>query len=216
MQNQFINFGAPRNKVILNPYDPDPDYEKVMPNFTENSFLFYGRFVDKKAPYYLILAIKIVAQKYPNVILYMGGDGPLLNTCKNLSNLYNLENHIKFLGVLKRERIIELYKKCIAYVQHSITTLDGDKEGTPLAILEALSVGIPVISTSHGGIKDIINKTNGFLIKEHDVEMMAENMISIIENKDRWTSDCLNRKNNGHQKKNKHINTLNRIIHSSL
>jgi glycosyltransferase involved in cell wall biosynthesis len=216
MRIQLINLGAPQDKLILNPYDPDPDYEKVIPNFNEESFLFYGRFVDKKAPYYLILALQIVIQKYPNVKLYMGGDGPLLNTCKNLSKHYNLEDHIIFSGVLKKERIIELYEKCLAFVQHSITPIDGDKEGTPVAILEALSVGVPVISTSHGGIKDIINQSNGFLVNEHDVKMMAKHMISIIENKDSWIADCINRKKSEHQKKDRHMNTLNNIINSSL
>jgi glycosyltransferase involved in cell wall biosynthesis len=69
-------------------------------------------------------------------------------------------------------------------VQHSVTALNGDQEGTPVAIMEASAAGLPVIATLHAGIPDvIIDGTTGFLVPEHDVDAMSEKMLSLLENK---------------------------------
>ena len=71
-----------------------------------------------------------------------------------------------------------------AYVQHSITALDGDMEGTPVTILEASAAGIPVISTRHAGIPDVIvDGETGLLVEEHDVEGMSKQMLMVLEDK---------------------------------
>ena len=69
-----------------------------------------------------------------------------------------------------------------AFVQHSIRAPSGDMEGTPNSILEACSACLPVISTRHAGIPDVIieNKT-GFLVEENDVEGMANHMITLAK-----------------------------------
>ena len=58
-----------------------------------------------------------------------------------------------------------------------------DSEGTPLAIMEAMGSGLPVISTKHGGIVDVItDNENGLLVNENDVETMSEKMLYLINN----------------------------------
>ena len=67
--------------------------------------------------------------------------------------------------------------KC--FVQHSIETTYGDREGIPVAIIEACSSRLPVISTKHTGIREVINHgENRFLVDENDIESMAEYMIA--------------------------------------
>ncbi len=70
----------------------------------------------------------------------------------------------------------------MAFVQHSITAPNGDMEGTPVSIMEASSSGLPIISTKHGGIKELVvhNKT-GFLVDEKDEEGMAAYMLKICD-----------------------------------
>jgi len=115
----------------------------------------------------------------------MGGDGILLNTCKNLVRYYKLENHVEFFGVITPEKYRNLLSESLAFVQHSITALDGDMEGTPLAILEASAAGLPVLATFHAGIQDVVvHGETGLLSEEHDVETMAEHMLSILKDMD--------------------------------
>lgn len=77
-----------------------------------------------------------------------------------------------------------MHNKSIAFIQHSITAENGDKEGTPVGIMEAAASGLPVISTYHAGIPDvIIDKQTGLLCGEHDVASMTNNILWVLENK---------------------------------
>lgn len=182
MVDKLIDLGCNPNKIVYTPCAPENSFFDIKPEYTENSFLFVGRFVDKKAPYYTILAFKKVLEKYPNAKLYMAGEGPLLNTCINLSNYLKINQQILFLGKCTHKELMSYYTKVKGYVQHSITSSNGDMEGTPVAILEASAAALPVVSTLHAGIPDvIINKETGLLVHEHDVDGMAQNMIHLLE-----------------------------------
>src|SRR4030095_662225 len=68
-------------------------------------------------------------------------------------------------------------------VQHSVVAPSGDCEGTPVSILEAGATGLPVVSTRHAGIPDVvIEGDTGFLVDEGDVAGMARHMIQIARN----------------------------------
>lgn len=182
MEEMLLNIGCPRNKLVYNVYGPQTEFETVVPTFDKKQFIGIGRFTDKKAPYYTILAFKKVVHKHPDAQLLLAGDGALLNSCLNLIKYYKLEANIKLLGVIKPEEYRGLIKNSRAFVQHSITALNGDMEGTPLAILEASAAGIPVISTLHAGIPDVVkHEKTGLLSSEHDVETMAIHMEQLLD-----------------------------------
>ncbi|MFN7044603.1 MAG: glycosyltransferase [Flavobacterium sp.] len=185
MEKDLRNLGCPLEKLIYNVYGPDLIFQNTNAIFKTNQFIAIGRFVNKKAPYYTILAFEKVVKKFPDSNLIIGGNGELYETCVNLVKYLKIEDNVSFPGVLSREEFKENLQNSLAFVQHSITAQSGDKEGTPVAILEACSAGIPVVSTLHAGIPDvIIEGETGFLVEEHDVEMMAEKMITLIENKE--------------------------------
>jgi glycosyltransferase involved in cell wall biosynthesis len=182
MLEMVIEMGCSKDKVVLNTYGPQSGFVKIKPEFIKKQFIGIGRFTDKKAPYYTILAFKKVVVHYPDVKLLLAGDGVLLNTCKNLVNYLGLEKNICFLGVITPEEYQDILKESLAFVQHSITADNGDMEGTPLAVLEASAAGLPVISTLHAGIPDVIkHRETGLLCDEHDIEGMAENMMSLLK-----------------------------------
>jgi colanic acid/amylovoran biosynthesis glycosyltransferase len=184
MKYDLINLGCPPGKITLTYCGPDESFFKAKPHFQQRQFLSIGRFVDKKAPYFTIAAFKQVALRFPDARLIMIGDGILLNTCKNLSKLWSIEQNIDFMGVKTPTEIFNLFQDSLAFVQHSITADNGDSEGTPVAILDAQAAGLPVISTYHAGIKDVIvNNETGLLVEERDVDGMAKNMLRILEEK---------------------------------
>ena len=183
MEHMLIEMGCPREKLVYNVYGPQPEFLNVQPTFSKKQFIAIGRFTDKKAPYYTILAFKKALEMHVDAKLIMAGDGQLLNTCKNLVKHLDIEAQMEFPGVITPERYRELLAESIGFVQHSITTETGDMEGTPLAVLEASAAGIPVISTNHAGIPDvIINGETGLLCEEHDVNGMAQHMINLLDN----------------------------------
>lgn len=183
MEEMLLDLGCPREKIVYNVYGPQPEFLDVTPSFTKKQFIAIGRFTDKKAPYYTIIAFNKVVEKYPDTKLIMAGDGSLLNTCKNLVKYFGIETNVEFPGVITPAKYREFLSHSLGFVQHSITAQNGDMEGTPLAILEASGAGIPVISTKHAGIPDvIIDGKTGLLSEEHDVDGMAANMVSLLAN----------------------------------
>ncbi|TNJ45771.1 glycosyltransferase [Tamlana fucoidanivorans] len=182
MESRLLAMGCPKEKMVYNVYGPNRIFESVMPKFSKKQFLSVGRFTDKKAPYYSIMAFQKVLQKYPEATLLMAGNGVLLNVCKNLVKHLKLENNVFFLGIITPDKYVDLLSESLAFVQHSITADNGDMEGTPLSVLEASAAGLPVISTCHAGIPDVVeHEKTGLLCQEHDVDGMAENMLRVLE-----------------------------------
>jgi colanic acid/amylovoran biosynthesis glycosyltransferase len=219
MKIKLLELGCSESKLVYNPYGPDDAFYEICPSFNNKQFIGLGRFVDKKAPYYTILAFYKVLQKYPEARLVIGGDGPLKNTCMNLIRYLNIEDHVLLHGIIRPETFREYLKDSIAFVQHSITAEDGDMEGTPVGILEASSAGLPVISTFHAGIPDvIIHKKTGLLCKEHDVDGMAELMIQILDDRGLAISMGENGKKNirNNFSMEKHLGILSELIHLSI
>jgi glycosyltransferase involved in cell wall biosynthesis len=112
----------------------------------------------------------------------MAGQGVLQNMCKNLIRYLGLEHNVQLLDVITPQEVAQLMQESYCFVQHSITSENGDQEGTPLAVLESALSGLPVVSTYHAGIPDVIeHEKTGLLCDEHDVDKMAENLIRIFD-----------------------------------
>lgn len=185
MEDKFLSLGCPKDKLVYNVYGPNPTFLEIEINCESPLFIGLGRFVNKKAPYYTILAFSKVLDQYPYAKLVIGGAGELWETCQNLVRYLKIGNNVLLPGVLSRDEFIEYLKIATAFVQHSVTTISGDQEGTPVSILEASATGLPVISTIHAGIQDlIIDGETGFLVQEHDVKAMADKMIVLVENRE--------------------------------
>jgi glycosyltransferase involved in cell wall biosynthesis len=181
MQKQLIKLGCPTEKIVLNIYGPSKLFFTVKPTYNTQQFLSVGRFVDKKAPHLTLLAFRKVVDAFPHSKLLMIGDGPLFGACINIVHALDLSNNVVFLGPKSPDEICEYMKSSLAFVQHSMTANDGDSEGTPIAILEAQAAALPVVSTIHAGIPEVvINHETGLLVHEGDVFGMAMNMIKFI------------------------------------
>ena len=215
MVDDLVRLGCDRSKIVYTPCGPHSSFLGPSLSLDSQDFLSVGRFTDKKAPYYLILAFKKVLESYPESKFIIGGRGYLLNTCKNLVKALGIERNVTFPGVITREEFQEYISKSRAYVQHSVRADNGDKEGTPVAIMEASLSGLPVISTFHAGIPDVIlDGKSGLLIEEHDVDAMAEKMIKILEDKE--LAIQLGKNGQNHIKDNftleHHLEVLNTVI----
>lgn len=181
MAEQLVALGAPVDKIVVTPCAPSDNFFSIDVLQDRKTFISIGRFVEKKAPYYTVLAFQRVASRFPKARLVMIGDGPLLSSTRNVVRGLGLCDRVELMGVQPPEKVIELLTKCTGFIQHSITADDGDKEGTPVAVLEAGAAGLVVIATRHAGIKDVItHEETGLLCDEHDVDGMAENIARVL------------------------------------
>lgn len=182
--------GIPAGKIHLNRYGVDPGQFTPKDGLPDEPLFFgVGRFVDKKAPYLALLAFAEVRRKFPRARLVLGGDGPLLEATSNLRTGLGLTDAVELPGALSHGEVAGWMQRATAYVQHSLTPVHppdaGDSEGTPVAVLEAMLTGLPVVSTRHGGIDEVITDgETGLLVEERDVTGMARAMMSLCENRD--------------------------------
>jgi glycosyltransferase involved in cell wall biosynthesis len=183
MQAQLIKLGAPADKVHYNSCGVEPSvFKGANPLNNPPTFVAVGRFVDKKAPHLTLLAFQATLEKCPEARLVMIGDGPLWEACRQMTMSLGLSSAVELQGVRSQAEVATVMRQARAFVQHSITTHDGDSEGTPVAVLEAGASGLPVVSTRHAGIKDaVIHQKTGLLVEEGDIHTMAEHMIRLAK-----------------------------------
>lgn len=177
--------GCPTEKIVLNTYGVNDLFFKCSPAFKSNLFFAAGRFVEKKGPEFTIRSFQKIIANFPDASLYMAGDGPLLENCRQLVRTLSLEKNVFFPGVLKPEMVAGFMQKALAFVQHSIVSTSGDSEGTPVAIIEASAASLPIVSTYHAGIPDVVqNGITGFLVPEKDIDKMADTMMVLLRDKE--------------------------------
>src|SRR5690606_13773998 len=183
MCRQLIALGAPKDKVHYNSYGVDLKSFQCLPREKHRkTLLFVGRFVDKKAPHLVLLSFKKILEKHADAKLNMIGDGYLFNSCKSLARSLKIYDSVNFLGPLEHSNVIHHYLAANVFIQHSITAEDNDKEGTPNSILEAGASCLPVVSTRHAGITDvIIENETGLLVDEGDVDKMAYHVNTLFD-----------------------------------
>ncbi|MBN3582538.1 glycosyltransferase [Algoriphagus aestuarii] len=184
MKLDLLSLGAPEGKLVKMTYSPKHLFFEITPNYHSNQVLAIGRFVEKKAPYLTLLAFKKAKAICPELKLKFVGVGALLPVCQDLCKSLGIIE-VNFTGVLSPEEIAQEMSKSFCLIQHSKQASNGDKEGTPVAILEALAAGLPVISTLHAGIPEVVmDGVNGFLVEEGDINSMSQRLINIAHDRD--------------------------------
>lgn len=184
MKNQIEMLGCTANKIKLIPCYPDPKFFDIEYRPSQKNITFIGRFVEKKSPHLLVLAFTQVVAKFPEANLYLVGDGPLKPICEGIVSSLGIKN-VSFKGMLGHEEVRSILSETMVYAQHSVCASNGDREGTPVSVMESLSAGIPIVSTKHEGIMDIIDTSSvGLLVDENDVNQMAENICTLISDED--------------------------------
>ncbi|MCD8740868.1 glycosyltransferase [Mucilaginibacter roseus] len=181
MVEALKQLGAPANKITLASCGVDTQaFPQLDISSNGRNFISIGRFVEKKSPLSVVKAFKIVADEYKDATLNMVGNGPLFDETAAFIKHSGLEDQVILKGVLKPDAIKSLLKQSRCFVQHSVTAADGDKEGTPVSILEAGSSGLAIVSTLHAGIKEaVIHGKTGYLVPEHDIDSMGTYMVKI-------------------------------------
>lgn len=219
MLNDLIAMGCPKEKLIYNPCAPQDIFSTVAPKFSKPQFLAVGRFTEKKGPMYSIKAFKKVVEHHSEAELMMAGTGELLESCKTLVRDLDLQHRVRFLDIVTHQELLDYMKDALAFLQHSVTAQSGDKEGTPVAVLEASLAGLPVISTYHAGIPDVIvHEKTGLLVKEGDVDAMSKYMFKLLENPDfaKTLGQNGRKRIQEHFTLEKHIATLNTILKQAV
>ncbi|PZP54216.1 MAG: hypothetical protein DI586_10205 [Micavibrio aeruginosavorus] len=146
-----------------------------------------GRMTEKKGFETTIRAFAYTAASKPDMHLHLVGDGPLMEEMKALASSLDIAAKITFHGALQHEEVKELLVRAHIFLLPSVTAQSGDMEGIPVALMEAMAMGIPVFSTFHSGIPELIEDgISGFLIQEKDYVSLAGKLAYLLDRPEIW------------------------------
>lgn len=142
-----------------------------------NNIVMLGRLEERKGTYDLLEVINDIVKKYENIKFVLAGDGDLERLDKKIEELKIPPKNIRVLGWIDSNERNKLLKDCLIYV------LPSYNEGMPMSILEAMSYGIPCISTNVGSIPSVIeNNINGIIINPGDKDSLKDSLLKLLDN----------------------------------
>lgn len=147
------------------------------------TFLCPANLYSVKGHKYLLAACSILRGSGLSFRCFIAGDGYLEEELKAVVKKLHLEDVTKFTGRLSHEELFAMYDSGIvdAVVLPSIVTADGEQEGIPVVLMEAMSYGIPVISTNTGGIPELLSDGSGIMVPEKDPYAIACALVRLYE-----------------------------------
>ncbi|MGB7533080.1 MAG: glycosyltransferase [Halobacteriota archaeon] len=207
MKKCLIELGCPEEKIIVQHLGIDLDKIKFVPRKLKEDeeirILISASFVEKKGNPYAVGAFGRVRQLHPelNLKLTIIGDSrgsPAEEREKekifDVIQKYNLKDCVKMLGYQPYSVFLrELYQHHI-FLHPSVHASDGDTEGgAPVSIIEASASGMPILSTTHCDIPEVVtNGESGYLVPERDVDALAEKLEFLVLSSDVWGNMGLN------------------------
>jgi colanic acid/amylovoran biosynthesis glycosyltransferase len=145
-------------------------------------FLQACRLIEKKGLPASLRAFARFSARYPRATFAIAGEGPLLEKLRELARDLGVEKMVSFRGLVSQEQLRELFYGSHIFLHPSETGRDGNQEGVPNSMLEAMASGLPVFATSHGGIPEAIeNEVSGVLVAEGDVEALSTALLKAVE-----------------------------------
>jgi colanic acid/amylovoran biosynthesis glycosyltransferase len=146
-----------------------------------------ARLVEKKGIAYALRALARVVCRHPAIEYTIIGDGPLRRELEALTGELQLSRHVRFAGWMGPDEIANALSRMHLFLAPSVTAIDSDVEGVPVALLEAMASGLPVLSTTHTGIPELVEDgTSGFLAPERNVDALAGHLCRLIETPASW------------------------------
>jgi len=148
-----------------------------------------GRLVVKKGIGYGIQAIARVIVSGRALSCTIIGEGPLRAELERLIRELGIGAHVRMVGSKSHDEVIQVLAQTHILIAPSVTAADGDEEGIPNTLKEAMAMGLPVISTVHAGIPELVEDgVSGFLVPERDVEALADRLQHLVDHPETWAA----------------------------
>ena len=186
LRRAVIRLGCDEGKIEIQrtgiPLDQFPFRERRFPQDGEWRLVQAGRLIEKKGLPVTLRAFAVFLRQYPNAKLTIAGEGPLLAELQDLSRELNIDGRVSFTGFVSQEQLREIYYTSHIFLHPSQTGHDGNQEGIPNSMLEAMASGLPVFATQHGGIPEAIDDSvSGMLVPERDHQNLAAALLDAVQ-----------------------------------
>lgn len=188
-RQSLLNFGIPDDciELIYNAVDVNPDSISGSRQWLNAEFnippdsivcIAVGRLVQIKGFDVLIKAIHGIESKVPQLICLIIGEGELKQELTNQIQQSGLQNKVRLLGFYRREQVLALLKSSDIFVMPSLY------EGTPIALLEAAALSLPILASDTGGIPELVqNEQDALLVPPEDANALAQGLLRLSQDR---------------------------------
>jgi glycosyltransferase involved in cell wall biosynthesis len=168
----------PMGVDLQNRFIPNPLIKRK-----KSELLFVGRLVPKKGLNYLLNALSALVRHHPELSLNIIGFGPEEAKLKEQVKQLNLETNVKFLGALSQDKLPEMYQQATLFVAPFVRADNGDQEGLPVALMEAIGCGCPAVVGHVAGIEDLLGKDiKHIAVNPHNVQDLITAISIALDN----------------------------------
>lgn len=192
MRRDLMRLGCPEHKIVVHYYGTDTDRfiysDRTYRDTPSVKILMCGTLEPKKAQDRVLQALRLWEQRTPGgpsfQVTFMG-NGPLRPRLEKLVTNYGWRDRVRFLGHVPydSERLVAEYRAADIFTLPSVT-LGEDKEGIPGTLIEAMAAGLPVVSTYHAGIPEIVTDgVDGLLVAEQDLDGLSNALGHLIQSR---------------------------------
>src|SRR3954464_8991753 len=188
LQRAVVDLGCDPEKIEIQrtgiPLEEFPFRDRAAPKNGEWRFVQAGRLIEKKGLPVTLRAFSTFLKQHPNATLTIAGEGPLLSKLQKFARESGIADRVSFTGFVSQGQLREIYYRSHIFVHPSQSGRDGNQEGIPNSMLEAMATGLPVFATQHGGIPEAIeNGVSGILVPERDHEALSEALLSSVQDR---------------------------------
>jgi colanic acid/amylovoran biosynthesis glycosyltransferase len=182
----LAELGCPPDKLQIQragiPLDTFPCFTRERPQDGAWRLLQACRLIEKKGLGLTLQAFSAFARSHPKAHLTIAGEGPLRSSLEKMVVDLQLTGKVQFTGFVQQTALLALYQNSHLFLHPSEQTPDGNREGVPNSMLEAMATGLPCIATRHGGIPEAITHLeSGILVGESDLAGIKNWLESLVE-----------------------------------
>jgi len=178
LADRLVSLGCPPERLRISrtglPLKEFPYVRREAPSDGRWHFLQACRLIPKKGVATTLCAFAIFQKEFPHAELSIAGKGPLQGHLEELAEELGISAKVHFHGFVSQSQLKELYAASHLFIHPSETPPDQNQEGIPNSVLEAMSTGLAVLGTRHGGIPEAVEHgRGGLLVEERDFEALA-------------------------------------------
>jgi len=178
----LISLGCAPEKIRIQrtgiPVAEIPYRARTWPSDGAWRFVQACRLIEKKGLKTSLLAFAKFAARYPQSSFTIAGAGPLRSELEAQAGTLGIDEKVSFPGFVSQAQLRELFDHSHIFLHPSERGADGNQEGVPNSMLEAMASGLAVFATEHGGIPEaIVHGKSGILVKEGDHDALAHTLL---------------------------------------
>lgn len=191
LAQRLESLGCPREKIRLHragiPVTRIPVYPRQPPEDGAWRCVQACRLIPKKGLLTTLHAFASFVREHPHASLTIPGRGPMLEELRALAAALGIGHRVFFIDFVTSEELFAIYAEAHLFLHPSELAPDGNQEGVPNAMLEAMATGMPVLATRHGGIPEAVEDgVSGMLVAEKDAAGLAAAMEELAASPERY------------------------------